>query len=226
MPPCERRATKCARSRGMKWAILLLISPLASLVTSSAAEEVESAHASGFANFDGWQWVRPDHSGWRIEDSVLLIRSDPGALAFDNNNTNMPLHATPGDRFRLEVTVEFAPQSLYEQAGLVLYEDDDYVKFQYERTEAGRGVTFTFERRGEFGDIGFQPLESGPVRLQLEYRDGCVRARAKRPADADWMTLGVHDFPSRSFRVGLATGAGSAVDPRWASYSDFILESL
>lgn len=205
---------------------------VAAIGVSCAAAESRTADptilARGFDDdLDGWEWIREDPTGWRVVNGTLRIRSDPGALAIDNDNRNMPLRPAPQGAFVVEVTLRFEPEGLYEQAGLVLYGDDDnYVKLQYERVEAGRGVTFTRENQGEFLDMGFIPLEAGSVQLRLEYRPDSVLAQARR-LDVDiWTTIGATKDPPAGARVGLATGAGSAYAPRWASYSEFVVAAL
>ncbi len=231
MSVIEHRATGRV-DRPYSHFVLAVGMTVAALGVSCAVAESRTAHPTELAcvfddDLDGWEWIREDPTGWRVVNGTLRIRSDPGALAIDNDNRNMPLRPAPEEAFALEVTVDFAPEGLYEQAGLVLYGDDDnYVKLQYERVETGRGVTFTREDHGEFFDIGFLPLEAGSVRLRLEYRAGSVVAQARRVEVEGWTTIGTTEDPPRDLRVGLATGAGSALAPRWAGYSDLVLAAL
>lgn len=219
-----------ARSPGRRCGVIpLLIGALVGVGSAAVSSEsqVSEPVAPGFSSdLPGWQWIREDSTGWRVVDGGLQIRSDPGALAIDNENSNMPVREVPDGPFAVELTVDFTPESLYEQAGLVLYEsDDDYVKLQFERVETGCGVTFTQERHGVFVDNGFLPLDHGPVRIRLEYRRGIVNAQARRLADTVWTGVGTTRLVSDTIRVGLVTGAGAEVAPRWVTYSDFELTS-
>lgn len=191
----------------------------------AVAGERSDVFVNGFVG--SWIWVREDPTGWQLENDTLRIRSDPGALAIDNNNANMPLWFAPNIPFAVEVTVEFVPSSLYEQAGLVLYFDDaNYAKLQYEMVDEGRGLTFTGEVSGEFVEVGYMAFEGRDVRLRMEYDTATVTALARGNDEAAWRQLGKMRLSYQPLRVGLATGAGSSHDPRWANYSGFVVSPV
>ena len=174
-----------------------------------------------------WTWVPEDSTGWQLDNDTLRIRSDPGALAMDNENANMPLWIAPNTPFAVEVTVEFLPTSLYEQAGLVLYFNDaNYAKLQMEMVDEGRALTFTREVSGEFMELGHMAFKGRKVRLRMEYHIATVTALAKADDEISWRQLGKSRLSHQRLRIGLATGAGSSNNPRWANYSGFVVTSF
>ncbi len=83
----------------------------------------------------GWSFVREDKAEWRLKDGNLQLLAQPSNIWGKRNNKteNFLLRALPGPKSTVEVTVHFNPRKEYEQAGLMLYLDDDnYIKFDRE----------------------------------------------------------------------------------------------
>lgn len=92
--------------------------------------------------------------------------------------------------------------------------------------DEGRGLTFTREVSGEFMEVGYMAFEGSEVRLRLECHATTVTAMARANHETVWTTLGKTRLAFQPPRVGLATGAGSPDDPRWARYSGFLVSTL
>lgn len=183
---------------------------------------IEDSFSNGLS--PGWEWVNEDPTGWSTENGALVVRADPGGLA-GNNYTNLVLRDAPEVPFAIEVTVDFSPIDRFEQAGLVIYEDDDnYIKYQRENASGspiGLTLTFTQEIEASFGLVDVFGLEDGEVRLRLEhYGDRVVALYQLRGTDTwqGFMNDAVPEFDG-TIKVGLTTGAGNG--ERLARYSDF-----
>lgn len=76
-----------------------------------------------------WHWVREDPSGWSLtsDAGTLTIDTQPGDL-YETTNTaqNLLLEPVPHGDFIAETKVALQPTENYQQAGLLLYQDDDH----------------------------------------------------------------------------------------------------
>src|SRR5215212_1009682 len=92
------------------------------------------------------QWVREDREHWRIEQEKLEILCQAGTLWLKKNDAkNLLVRPWPADAANADVTltVHFAPENGGEQAGMMLYFDDDnYVKLVRESLQGKRWVVF------------------------------------------------------------------------------------
>ncbi len=80
----------------------------------------------------GWSWVRQDSQHWSLtaRPGYLQIRTQGGELGGSYNDAhNILLRDAPAGDFTWQTTVDFSPQNNYQQAGLLVYQDDDnYIK--------------------------------------------------------------------------------------------------
>ena len=171
----------------------------------------------------GWSFVREDKADWRLKDGKLQLLAQPSNIWGKRNNKteNFLLRALPGPAS----TVDFNPRKEYEQAGLMLYLDDDnYIKFDRE-LYGGQSCTLVLESKARPKVVKKIPFREGPMRLRLEITDGKVKAMVKAPGAKDWTAHGDTTLPGGSdqVKVGLFALLGDAKKPRWASFSDFVL---
>jgi len=74
---------------------------------------------------EGWTWLRENPQTWRIKDSALEIRVEPGVA---HNVKNALLRQAPdrrtGKKYAAEVTITMTapPTKQYEQAGITWYQ--------------------------------------------------------------------------------------------------------
>ena len=76
-----------------------------------------------------WHWVREDPSAWSLssDPGTLTINTEPGDLyQTDNTAQNLLLEPVPHGDFIAETKVALRPTENYQQAGLLLYQDDDH----------------------------------------------------------------------------------------------------
>lgn len=175
----------------------------------------------------GWSFVREDKADWRLKDGKLQLLAQPSNIWGKKNNKteNFLLRALPGPKAAVEVTVDFNPRKEYEQAGLMIYLDDDnYIKFDRE-LYGGQSCTLVLESKAKPKVVKKIPFREGPLRLRLEISDGKVKAMVKAPGGKEWTAHGETTLPggSEEVKVGLFALLGDAKKPRWATFSDFEL---
>lgn len=175
---------------------------------------------------DGWSWVREDAKAWRLEGGTLHVRALPGSL-WEKENTakNVLVRALPpvDGPVAVEVTVLSAPVIQGEQAGLLLYGDDDhYIKLVREFTDNALMAVMVVEDGTRLAVVGAkQKLPAGEsVSLRL------VRAKGKltgqyRGADGTWKEVGTCDAPSWVKVALFAHGAPPPETDRWARFAGF-----
>ena len=209
----------------MKQPIILILT--LAMATPILAADYEADFSKALDK--GWNFVREDKADWRLKDGNLQLLAQPSNIWGKKNDKteNFLLRALPGPRFTVEVTVDFIPRKEYEQAGLMLYVDDDnYIKFDRE-LYGGQSCTLVLESKAKPKVVKKIPFREGKLRLRLEIADGKVKAMVKAPDSKEWTTHGETTLPGSSdkVKVGLFALLGDAKAPRWATFSDFVLTS-
>jgi regulation of enolase protein 1 (concanavalin A-like superfamily) len=111
------------------------------------------------SSLDGrWSWVRETQANWSLKESPgsLTLKVLPGDLAEKmNNGRNLLLVRIAATDFQIETKLDFAPAGNYEQAGLIIYQDDDnYFKFvhQFDPKKKNTAVAAE-EKNGVFSGV-------------------------------------------------------------------------
>jgi regulation of enolase protein 1 (concanavalin A-like superfamily) len=83
-----------------------------------------------------WSWVRENHGNWSLQKKpgYLTITTQMGEIwqAEANAQNILLCLVAPGD-FQLDTKVDFRPQSNFQQAGLIVYSNDDnYLRLDYD----------------------------------------------------------------------------------------------
>jgi regulation of enolase protein 1 (concanavalin A-like superfamily) len=176
---------------------------------------------------DGWNWVREDPSGWKLEGGSLKIKSQPGKIWYKTKTAKnvalrrLPENGTAESPIAIEVTVEGDLEANSEQSGLYLHFDDgNFVKIIREHLRGKTNILVVKEQKG-IPDP--QPVKEEPapsVRLRLVWMGQKVRGAYK--AGADWVQVGEVDcpVPDGSASVGLACHGGAADADRWGKFND------
>jgi beta-xylosidase len=107
-------------------------------VTNKTTVEPALEKGEFLDNFNGptlnsrWQWVRENPAMWSLKDrpGSLMIKTEPGELwESQNDNKNMLLMDAELSNFQIDTKLEFDPLQKYQQAGIVVYQNDNnYVK--------------------------------------------------------------------------------------------------
>jgi len=97
-----------------------------------------------------WTWVREDGTHYTWTGSALEIITQQGALAGAANSTqNLLLTETPPEDFRITTRLTFAPSEVGQEAGLILYLDDDnYVVICSSYDDDGHSLKTVSESQG------------------------------------------------------------------------------
>lgn len=179
---------------------------------------------------DGWNWLREDTNDWIVHRDGLHIRALPGTLwGKQNNARNLLLRPAPAGDFAAEVTVDNAPGVPSEQAGLLLYGDDDnYIKLVKEMVKDGSiRVVFAREESGKAKVVREVPFATGTeVVLRLTSAGGKVRAQFRLPTEKAWQDVAeCAPVPAPELRVGLAAHV-TGVSDRLARFTRFELSEV
>jgi regulation of enolase protein 1 (concanavalin A-like superfamily) len=206
-----------------------LIIPTVALVTTLSALAADYEADFNKPLDDGWKFVREDKAEWRLKDGNLELLAQPTNIWGKKNDKteNFLLRALPGGSSSVEVTLDFDPKKEYEQAGLMIYLDDDnYIKFDRE-LYGGQSCTLVLESDAKPNVVKKIPFREGPLRLRLEIADGKVKAAVKAPGDGEWTAHGETTLPGSAdkLRVGLFALLGDEKAPRWAKFKDFVQTS-
>jgi regulation of enolase protein 1 (concanavalin A-like superfamily) len=206
-----------------------LITPSLALVTTLSALAADYEADFSKPLDDGWSFVREDKTEWRLKDGNLELLAQPTNIwGTQNDKTeNFLLRPLPAGASTVEVTLDFNPEKEYEQAGLMIYLDDDnYLKFDRE-LYGGQSCTLVLETGAKPNVVKKIPFREGPLRLRLEIAGGKVRALVKAPGDRDWTAHGETTLPgsAEKLQVGLFALLGDANAPRWAKFKDFVQTS-
>ncbi len=156
----------------------------------AVAESPDGAAAEAFRLLDTfdeglalkWEQLRPDPSHYSLDKNpdALTIITQPGSIYGDEMKTGPGVRpkniflirnpATEGGDFAATVCLlDFSPQVPYQQAGLLVYDDDDnYLKWVLEYARYGPSFTFLKEtNRAAEGDWNGVPNASGLDRVWL-----------------------------------------------------------
>ncbi len=175
-----------------------------------------------------WNFVREDKADWRLREGAMQLLAQPSNIWGKQNQKteNFLLRPIPGPVFAVEVTVDFNPKKQYEQAGILLYADDDnYIKFDREMVNGRQSCNLVLESKAKPQGVKMILFRGGPLRLRLQIADGKVRAMVKAPDEKAWTAHGQTSLPGDvdKLQVGLFALNGEAEKPRWATFKDFLL---
>ncbi len=97
-----------------------------------------------------WAWVREDDTHYTWTGSALEIVTQQGTLAGAANSTrNLLLTETPPEDFRIATRLTFAPSQVGQEAGLIIYLDDDnYVYMSSSHDDDGHSLKTVSESGG------------------------------------------------------------------------------
>jgi len=103
-------------------------------VESEDAGKSFSDHFNSADLSSKWRWVRENPSKWSLKErpGFLTILTERGDTQGSHENKNMPLTDVVSSDFQVETKLEFDPTHNWQQAGLVVYKNDDaYIRITY-----------------------------------------------------------------------------------------------
>ncbi|MFC5823906.1 family 43 glycosylhydrolase [Nonomuraea insulae] len=183
--------------------------------------------------FDGtavgpsWQWVRGPAAGVKVADGVLSWPTQNAELYQATNTASVLLRDAPEGDYTVEAKLRFAPAQASQQAGILLYENDDrYFKMAHSALplERGNGAVLQMSEFGKEGErptttppiaVANQPMFGGPAAetmwLRLSYHHDAandeteVRAATSRDGER-WVRNGVWTLPAKDkLRIALVS---------------------
>lgn len=180
----------------------------------------------------GWYWVRGDAEKRRLENGTLSLFLEPGGLFRDHNSgINFLLRALPTGVSDLLVQVDLVhrPTGLYENAGLILYLDDDnhvvVNKESYADRDPPLRLQLVLESEQE-PTIQHLAYSSDRVTLGMRIREGEVIGLYRSSAEEPWKTLAKVDLPLwNDMAIGLEATYGVDGEARWAQFDNFRISS-
>jgi len=180
--------------------------------------------------------VRPNADHWKLADGRLYVRAQPGRIWAGNDAVNILLcNAGAGkaavgvDGLGAEVIVQHEGGRKYEQAGLLLYIDDDnFVKLISEHIDGKAYVVLAREDGRQRRVESKIAVPSLHMRLRLEVRGKRITAKWK-PLDINkpWAPAGKSSFDAKGKRrFGLFNQDGPKDAVRWIRFDEFRIEKL
>lgn len=217
------------------WAVAAAVLVGPGLAAPAAATDPPAGLPVG-DEFDGasldpsvWEVVRPDGAALSMADGGLTIDALPGDLYGGTNTAkNLVLQPAPAEPWEVTTTIDFAPTSCCQQAGLLLYTDDgNYASLAFSGRAGGAGrVFFLREERGTPSVPGpvDKPLDQWPTRYSLRLTSDGDSITGSYSADGEvWTEIGVPVAAASYRKVGvfaMAGTAGAAVVPaRFESFT-------
>ncbi|MFF5080494.1 family 43 glycosylhydrolase [Actinoplanes sp. NPDC000266] len=173
--------------------------PLATPVTRRVADPevgrllpAYSDEFDGSAPNGGWSWIRPDAAA-TVSGGELVRPTQAGDIALGGNSAGVLVRDAPAGSFVVETRLQFDGVRGNQQAGLVLYDNDNrFVKLAHSVLPLA-GFANTFLQQTEFtkedtrtstNAVTSGPSFGGPAPatmwLRLLYRDGVARMATSR----------------------------------------------
>ncbi|MGP3956776.1 family 43 glycosylhydrolase [Nonomuraea sp. 3N208] len=231
-PPAARPGAVGAVARGAADADNVGAAKLYTPVTSRIPEPAPGALLPEYSDeFDGtaidttWQWVRGPAADVTVSGGTLSWPTQNAELHRTTNTASVLLRDAPDGDYTVETKLDFAPTQGNQQAGLVLYENDDrYFKMAHSVLPLARGngavlQVSEFLKEGERPTttpptaVFNGPMFGGPAAstmwLRMSYHHDAanneVEVRAATSRDGSrWVRSGVWTLPFKGkLKIGL-----------------------
>ena len=132
------------------------------------------------------------------------------------------------DSFRVEVSIESEPVNNAEQAGLILYSDDDhYIKFVKELVDNQHVVVLAVEVGGKAAVHAKLPIDTDHIGLRLTIQEQMIHAAFREKGSFNWQQLEPIEVPAlANWAPGLIAHGGDGSTVRWGKFSDLSIIAL
>jgi arabinan endo-1,5-alpha-L-arabinosidase len=204
MASAHRGAVGVAARGGGVSADNLTAAPLHRPVTSRIPETAPAELLPAFSDeFNGttlpgttpnspWHWLRGPAPGTAMTGSALSWPTQNAELADGTNTASVLLRDAPQGDYTIETKIQFAPDQPAQQAGILLYENDDrYVKLVHSVLPLNRGNGAVVQT-SEFGKEGERPTTTPPTPVFRAPMFGGPTA------DTMWLRLTHHHDPANN----------------------------
>jgi hypothetical protein len=182
-----------------------------------------------------WKWIRENPENHGADAGGLWIRLEPGGLMGGGRDArNILVRPMPAGTRSISVDVETRHSSQFEQAGLIVYRDDDnYLKLVREFVDGKTWVVLVLEVGARAAVLAKVPPPEGTTRLGIDIGEKDVPGggwglRALAWGESGPVT-GVGEevvLPGGAApRIGVFTQSGQAGVDRRARFRDFLIAS-
>ncbi|MGW0784650.1 family 43 glycosylhydrolase [Streptomyces sp. NPDC002913] len=191
------------------------------------SDEFDTAAVPGTESGSPWQWVRGQAAGVTMTGGALSWPTQTAELYLGDNTASVLLRDAPKGDYTVETKLRFAPDRAAQQAGLVLYENDDrWFKLVHSVLPLtnGNGAVLDVSEFGKEGErptttpptaVANAPMFGGPTAdtmwLRMAYHhdtgNGEHEVRASTSRDGvHWSVSGVWTLPVRGeLKIGLVS---------------------
>ncbi|WP_432106119.1 family 43 glycosylhydrolase [Streptomyces sp. bgisy091] len=127
------------------------------------SDEFDGPAVPGTTSGSPWSWVRGPSAGVTMSGGALSWPTQDAELHLGNNTASVLLRDAPKGDFTVETKLRFAPDKAAQQAGLVLYENDDrFFKLVHSVLPLTNGDGALLDV-SEFGKEGERPTTTPPT---------------------------------------------------------------
>ncbi|MEU4238690.1 family 43 glycosylhydrolase [Actinoplanes sp. NPDC026619] len=208
-----------------------LYTPVTQRVADPAVGALLPAYSDEFNGSSpgtGWSWVRPDDTA-TVAGGSLVRPTQAGDLALASNSAGVLLRDAPAGSFVAETKVQFDGVRSNQQAGLVLYDNDDrFLKLAHSVLPLS-GFAGTFLQQTEFtkedtrastGALFSGPSFGGPAPstmwLRLRYANGVARMATSRDGVTwDWSGNAWTLSRPAALKIGVVAMGGTGATARF-----------
>ncbi|MFE6936122.1 hypothetical protein ACFVDT_29285 [Streptomyces sp. NPDC057699] len=150
------------------------------------SDEFSTATVPGTGTASPWRWVRGPAAGVTMSGGALSWPTQDAELHLGTNTASVLLRDAPKGDFTVETKMRFAPGQAAQQAGLVLYENDDrWFKLVHSVLPLTNGDGAVLHV-SEFGKEGERPTTTPPTAVANAPMFGGP------PADTMWLRMAYH----------------------------------
>lgn len=180
-------------------------------IQGDKTKEIESKASLELS--DNWSIVREDHSKWRLldEDAISIMTSGGSLWATGNSANNIFLTDVLEDQnnYTLTCKMKGKTQAGYEEAGIVIYNDDDnYVAIQRKHNNGNPTINVVTEDSGSPNESRVSAdINENEIYFKLEKNDNIIKGYYSING-VDWIQVGsslTNNGVSNNAKVGILT---------------------
>ncbi len=174
-----------------------------------------------------WTWIRENPDAHRSGQQGLKIKIQPGGLMGAGKDAkNILVRPLPDDAKSVKVQVDAEHKTQFEQAGLILYHDDDtYIKLVLEMVDEKVWVVFVVEKETKAAVINKVPRPEGDAWVAMDFAGNSVKTYCWGKKEKK-IEIGKAEFPMEPKpRIGVFTQSGQPGSDRWATFEHFTILS-
>ncbi|MEW6238257.1 MAG: DUF1349 domain-containing protein [Candidatus Omnitrophota bacterium] len=173
-----------------------------------------------------WTWVRENPAAHKIDQGLLILLEPGGLMGEGKDAKNILVRPLPPQAKSVSVCVEANHEAQYEQAGLILYHDDDnYIKLMKEFVDGQTWIVLVAEAAANPRVVNKIPSPPNPTWVGFNFAVKGASAVCWG-SDGAVTQVGGADFTMQpSPRIGVFTQSGQPNANRWARFADFKISS-